>query len=340
MKKLLALLISVCMLLSLPVCAAAEEQTELFGATESSTNFGIEESVDEYGRVTRIYRAGATSNRTAVRAAGEDYSEVKAILEELGMNPEFIEALTEEELQFYATCVEISCGTAYFCTDEAGNVCCVDEETALIAAEEINTSGQDNARAARASYVEVEAFAAHQGSGRYMLSVTADWLTTPSQRYGEAIGVCASSMAIETSGMSGFYSYDFVQTINNVTTTKNDQRVSLSSSAEFASVEGWAGGGAAFTFPKNVSVTGGTLTYSDFRAYFSCFGNVTNPTLATNFNVMGSYSHATVTVSGDVAVVCSLTNSEPYFCVGIEGSLTLVKSQDKYKDAIYVSYTP
>lgn len=340
MKKLLAVLISACMLLSCPVCAGAVAQAELPEATEASTDFCIVESIDTDGRTVRTYSADEQHDGTTALTAENDYADVRALLLELGMNQEFVDSQTDEELRFYSTCVEISCSTEYYRTDEDGNTAYVDKNTALAAVEEVSALGRNASRATTASYVEVDTFAAHQGSGRYMLTVTADWLTTPFLRAGEAIGVCASSMAIETSGMSGYYSYDVVQTVNGVVTTSNDVRASLSSSAEFASVEGWAGGGAAFTFPEDIGVTGGSLTYSDFRAYFSCFGNVTNPTLATNFNVIGSYSHATFVFVGDVALVFSLTNSEPYFCVGIEGSLSLVSSQDKYKSAIYVSYVP
>ena len=64
----------------------------------------------------------------------------------------------------------------------------------------------------------------------------------------------------------------------------------------------WYGSAGLFDLPDDVSVIGGGITYTDLRAYYEYEAHLRHPTLATNFNSVGTYAHMQGELAWDLSL--------------------------------------
>ncbi len=75
--------------------------------------------------------------------------------------------------------------------------------------------------------------------------------------------------------------------------------------------------------------------HTNLKAYYEYKGNVTHPTLASNFNSTGTYVHATLTISGSPSVSIDTSGT-----VSASIGISVVGGEDIRNAELEVKYTP
>lgn len=349
MKKVFTWVLILSMVLSLPATAFAAEPQMVHISVNSEAGFQITESVDTYNRVIRTYQSNTGIDQT--RSGGDsivnvcdDYAETKTLLLALGMEQDFVDALSDDKLEKYAASKQMTAVTAYTKTDENGNVTFISESEAVREAAIINAAEKDNGEAVllapklqseiggsylsfaergiskiknsisvpaggtvqtrknngnkvfQDSYMRIFFLVSYMGDGYYFYSTTATWLTMPFFRGKDSIGSCAQDCVINNGTRSGWYSYD--ETYVNFNQVSNTTRKETLNSSNYKNaVNGsWDGSAAIVNLPTDSSSNYTSVTYNNFKAYYSYEASVKYPKEASRFNATAAYDHATVRI--------------------------------------------
>lgn len=315
MKKILCLLMTFAMLLSLSVAAFAADTsvTEVQRMIEQDGySFTITEKTNTNYAVSRKFVKDTASARTAV-----DLEETKALLVSLGMKESAVNKLTTETLQDLANSSNIVVTTSYTkFNEENGTSTAIPKATALAeastlqsaqeaafmqTAQNISTFGikdneSDRPGEFRDSYMEVIHTAAYQGGGSYLFMVDAKWLTMPTFRGYDSIGSCAMNGTVSPNTQSGYYSYD-------TTTIDGFGRITHSSTGDITITNkqnetngNWYGSAGIIDLPNNISTENTSTMHSNLEAHYQYEGHVNYPELVSWFNTVGTYSHATISL--------------------------------------------
>lgn len=357
MKKVFTWVLILSMVLSLPATAFAAEPKTTHIAVNSEARFQITESVDAYNRVIRTYQSNTGIDQTrsggdSIVNACDDYVEIKALLLALGMERDFVDALSNDKLEKYAASKQMTAVTAYTKTDENGDVTFVSETEAVREAAIINAETKYNGEAVllapelqseiggshlsftergiskiknsisilaggtvqtrknngnkvfQDSYMRIFFLVSYMGDGYYFYSTTATWLTMPFFRWKDSIGSCAQDCVVNNGTRSGWYSYDETYVSFNQV-TKTNRREPLKSSDFYNAVNGsWDGSAAIIDLPNDNSSEYTSITYSNFKAYYSYEASVKQKELVSRFNAIATYDHATVriTISPSISI--------------------------------------
>lgn len=323
MKKLIAVMMVLVMILTLPAFSFAAEATSAPDAeirTNSEYAFTYTEYTDTDNNIIRTYRkqeqaavstyARGASYNMASAVSTEDRT--KAVLTSLGMSPAFVNELSGEDLEEYANSPQITSVVSYTKTDVEGNVVNVPEEKALaVTSMDPNPSYEDfdgmggnptYLETSNDTYMKILFVVTELGGGRYKYSVDAEWLAMPFWRFKDCIGIAVQNSSVSYGTYSGWYQY--TTAVNHLTGTYSYTTKENFTDDDFAQPGNnvWDGGAATFWLPADQHETNSSVIHSSFKVHFECEATVANPELVTVFNATATYDHSLVMPDIDVGV--------------------------------------
>lgn len=202
--------------------------------------FYCKEYTDSANRIIRTYTIADNiniQNGETILCTGQsspDRLRTKAVLSSLGMDNDFIDELSEEQLDEYAVSESIYVVTEYICTDSEGIKTTVSEEEALNASASVSPTAAPPADdffdggggngypvyydIMTDEYMKLTYVVSYRGNAKYNFSVNAVWLTMPKYRLTDSLGCCAQGISIISETKSGWISYDEKRCINTTNT--------------------------------------------------------------------------------------------------------------------------
>lgn len=315
--------------LMMPVAAFAAND----GSQENETGeYGIIRTVDKDNRTVSVYQAKETMRSSqkvsAFATVGDTYAETKDILRQLGMEEDFIQNLSVEDLALYAKSTKIVGTVSYVKIDKDENASYLPEKEALRQAQSLNSKAPMNMMMSRSiqqdkyedSYMRVFYLTSYYGNGSYLFSTDARWLTMPFFRGKDTIGSCAQNCTVTPNTGSGYYEYD-VDTIVLGKITSDSKHYSMSSSNFKTATNGsFYGSAAVIDLPNDVSSNYSSILYSNYKAHYQYKGHVNSPNEEAWFNTTGTYDHSQVSISFSPSVSIDLDGVSPSIGLSIVGS--------------------
>lgn len=298
-KKAICIMLSLLFIvaLTIPSFAAKPKSTEC--------NFSITETVSANGQVVRTYRkanqslvsnTGSLCNETEVAP----HSEVVDLLLALGVNGSVISNMSENELDQYSSASMITTTVSYIKTTSNGVSSYVSENTARSAAADINrllntTSGAVAENTLIDSYMELTYVIALVGSDRFSHSVSATWLTMPTFRFKDSLGICTQAHTVIPASCQGTISYDYSMIVNGTVSSPTHHSYALTN-FQTPSEEGieWGAAAVIFDVPANAGSPGGTSMYTGLTVTFYVESHPTYPSLECYFLSTATYAHSII----------------------------------------------
>lgn len=292
------------------------------------------EKEDSYGRIIRIYQ-----NNDAHMSKDNLY----LVLEELGLEEDNLENISEEIFDIFEASSLIVSTTVYTKYDENNNLTYLDEETALKEVSELkelqkNNIAQGIATAAtyKDSYMKVVYTAAYSGNGAYLFTTDASWLTMPFFRGYDSIGSCAMNATVTNSTRSGYYSFDRTLIVSGKQTTTTVTNNFSSSDFKNAVNGNWYGSAALINLPGDSYENTISTLYDNFKAHYQYQGHVNSPKVESYFNTIGTYSHATLAISVTPSVGINISTGDVSASIG----LSVAGSVDTRSAELEIHYKP
>ena len=308
---------------SLSMAASANHSEETSGTVpedgislKESTGFDIIETVDENNQIIRTFTREECAEEenqgiTAGSAPIEDdqYAETKELLLALGMEQDFIDNLSEDALETYATCESLVGSISYSKTDADGNQIYLEEAVAIEEAEAVSEPGkteEGSRRSKRAaatkrwqqtetdSYMRLFYLVTYLGNGKYKFSTDARWLTMPGIRGIDSIGSSAMTCTVENPTRSGYVQYNNYSRIDGKSNTKRRKVVFGKKNFRNAVNGNWYGSGATFQLPLDSVAPEVEIRNTNLKAHYEYVGKISTPDQTVNFNTLGSYDHLTI----------------------------------------------
>lgn len=319
-KKLVSVALAAVMAIGMSTTTfAAAPQPDKTEKTISANgyDFVVTEKIYPDYSVSRTY----TRNPMTRATASED--ETVAMLIALGMSEDDVNAIPANTLLDFANGKEITITTSYTKHNENSNTTVgLQEDVALSSAEilsqqqekyilenpqEITPYGEkpNNSKVPGVfedSYMKMTHAAINQGNGAYKFTVNATWLTMPFFRGYDSIGSCAMNGTVTPNTSYGKYWYN-TKTFNmgNVSTVPSGD---ITITDKTNAVNGnWYGSAGVFNLPNDPGGSGGlSVMHTDLKAYYEYKGHVSQPNIESYFNTVGTYVHATITITGSPSV--------------------------------------
>ena len=323
--------------------------------------FTLHELVGSDYSVTREYHKAENGDGAL------SVEKTRALLYALGMNDTEVNAHSDEELSDIANIETIGITVTYSKENEVtGETVYLPEDIALSGAElnleqrELHASSKDQLiQDAYQDYIDIEngiidpvtyevnssnpyvdtymritvsSSLVSGTSATYKLSTYATWLTMPSFRWKDAVGVSANYCTLVAGSESGYYSYKQALTIEGNTTTSTI-RTNITGSNLKNPVNGnWYGTAGIFNLPNDGydSSTDSGVECTNLFAYITCKMLVAQ-TSTTSFNVVGSYAHSKLSVAFSVGATFAEGSG------GVSLTATGVITQDK-REAVKTVY--
>lgn len=290
---------------------------------------------DEYGfeyieylkdnKTIRVYTK-EENNKTVLKLSNfkSNNRMIKEVLKDLGMGENFIDKTNEEKLSDYALADSIVGISSYIKINEDGLKTVVSEEEAIENSKKINNSRaviitpvpgfpeepEEERYVERYDdeYMHMYLLIVHLEGERYSFSLDIDWLTSPFFRFEDSIGICAEEITVINSTKSGYFSYGCmtINTITGATTNTFSDSIDL----EFQSVTNsrWAGAAGSFNLPLDIAYDNYSVQYFNMIAHCEFEANIAHPTLATYFNVIGTYDHTVLSLPFDATISFGYNN--------------------------------
>lgn len=308
MKKLISAMLTLCILTTMSFPAfAADNSTFKF---KEVGDFDILESQDAENRVTRVYERN--NNSTRINPIQEPknicHDETKKLLFTLGMEKAFIDKLSDEDLEIYATSPQIIGTVSYAKLDAQNNITYLSEDMAIQESAELNQKLENlylnnsqiqpfSQNTYEDSYMRIFYMVTYLGNGNYKFSTDARWLTMPFFRGKDSVGACAQTSTVTNSTRSGWYEYDITH-INNGKATYDSYYGTIKSGAFKNAINGnWYGSAGIIDLPNDTHGQNSSTLYNNFKAHYEYHGHLNNFSLPAWFSTTGSYSHATIAIS-------------------------------------------
>lgn len=143
--------------------------------------------------------------------------------------------------------------------------------------------------------------AASGSLGRYYFSASAQWHTMPFWRFEDSVGSCAQNIAIDPGTQGGYYSYHYSMGSSAATSSGNAQY----NITEYQNVinGNWYGSAGLFSIPVDYSGGGTTYICTNLFATYHFYAYVSQPTLPSYFNSVGSYDHRELSIGwNDISI--------------------------------------
>lgn len=263
----------------------------------------IREMTNEDGSITKVYKKAVIHGLTEKQNGTlqmEDHSEIKKILSELGMEDDFINKLTEEDLAFYENSSSIVGKTSYIKIDAEGNSHVISEYDALNAVEELesrdidqSTYGSHEQDIYQDEYMRVFHMVSQwRDTPEFRFVTDARWLRMPAFRRTDSIGSCAQEISIIPHSEEGWY--DFERRTNHTHGWEREDSIYFRPRDILRDSHGTFDGAAAkMDLPNDYFGNYSFEEYRDFKAHFQFDAEVRHTDLTTKFNSIGSYDHLT-----------------------------------------------
>lgn len=314
-KSITALLFVVILSINVNITAYAVNDKDLITHKTIETNgyvFDIAEKTDKNFNITRAYTKDITNNNLT-----RNLNETKALVMSLGMSKDSVNELYTDTLYTFADSLNIWVTTTYTKYNEENNTSTqVSEAVAKAEANKFqteyelgliemgkNTSAfstnvKNAAKSAlyKDSYMKVTHTVAYKGSGSYLFSVDAEWLTMPIFRGNDSIGACAMNCTVTPNTSKGYFSYKttVVDKYGHVLTNSYKSNITNKQNA----INGnWYGSAGIFNLPNNGSNSQTSVSHSELKAHYEYKGHISHPKQASWFNTVGTYKHSTITLS-------------------------------------------
>ena len=342
-KNVLACLMVIAMAISLCASAYAVEENSVM----SEQN--ILETVDSNHRIIRTFEREPSS--PSINSIGNTMT-TNDILLALGMEQDFIDKLSDEDLEIYATSPKMVATISYAKIDAENNVTYVTESEAIQEAEamreaqkdkieelkigvlpgqEMKTNAQDTYED---SYMRVFYLVTDMGNGLYFFSTDARWLTMPFFRSKDSLGACAQNCTVDYATRSGWYEYDITE-VNAGSVTYDYYWDSIDEDDFKNAINGsWYGSAGILNLPNDGYSETYSIMFDDFKAHYEYKGYVNYTELESYFNTSGTYDHATVAIS-----------FSPSVSIGIDGpsasiGLNIFGATDTRTVDLLIHYVP
>lgn len=322
MKKLLSILLAAAMLLTITVTGSASEADtdSVKWEYNSEYDFAVSERSDGF-QIVRTYeneKSASAASACALQADSPNNEEntnekVKAILRSIGMEPAFIDELTQGDLQDYANSERIVGVITYSKADANGNVVTVPADEGMEAMgytkpshDNFEGGGIAYSETFEDSYMRLILVVSVEGNGLYKFSVDATWLTTPIWRVKDSLGACAQNIAIINDTRSGWYTYDYTQftPLNYYNRSGKDMPIYIDTVAN----GNWDGSAAVFDLKNDVpdlNQSGNSITYFNHKMHYQFKAYVAYPESETYFNATATYYHTKINFFSDFSLQIS-----------------------------------
>ncbi len=226
-----------------------------------------------------------------------DLNKTKALLVSLGMDEDSVNELYTDTLYTFADSLNIWVTTTYTKYDEENNTSTpVSESVAKAEASKFQSEYESSLRemsqnisnfstnikkAAKSavykdSYMKVTHAVAYKGSGSYLFSVNAEWLTMPIFRGYDSIGSCAMNCTVTPNTAKGYYSYKTTVVDKFGHNTINSNKITITNKQN--AVKGnWYGSAGIFNLPNNGSSSQSSVTHTGLKAHYEYKGHISQP---------------------------------------------------------------
>lgn len=291
-NRLFAILPLVCLLISCCMFPAPAEQPDPFTVVTNDI-YGYQYTVhtDAIGQTVRRYTKAEqpqAMSQSSVQAISEqdEIDKMRSVLTDIGMDPQNLENLSDEDLLRYAQAEQIVNTTTYTRTTEEGETFVVDESTAVensrlkqpILPEDESGAIFGSTEHFLDEYMKMDFVIVQYAGGVYSFTVSAYWLTIPKWKMDDTLGGCASNLLVVNNTRKGWYSYR--ETSDSSMTTVNF----TDSNFENTTNGIWNGTVAKFNLPNKLDYFYVTLSYEMVVSY---------PNQTLNFSTTASYDHTT-----------------------------------------------
>ncbi len=333
MKKITSVLLVLMLLPCLFIQAFAEAPASqsLIQTGENGTTYAL--TVLENGGVMKSYQ---NAEQTTLSAT--------AILADVGMDEEQIERLSTETVQNCENAESIVSVTTYSKTSADGTTTYLSREETLseiassraVVLPPIGDMGGDAGGGKveatyNDAYMKITLTIIIMGNGKYHMLADAVWLTMPSDRNYDSIGIAAQDCTLINNTRQGNFSYDCIEHKDGETTTSSKTEYFTDDNFRNAYYNSWAGSGAVFSLPCDESswnwthVDYDTKTYTNLKAYFEMQVVLSTPGQEHYFNANATYDHVRYTLDLDLP---SISLSIPVPSLGIGISIAKEKEKD------------
>ncbi len=315
MKKIISLATAFIIVFSVCLSSSAGSYDNPPETVKINNQYGFRytEYTDAEHRTVRTYSATDNTNvqnGTALCSlqSDSDYLRTKSILSSLGMGDDFIAELSDEQLNEYASSESIYASTEYIRTDMNGNQTTVSEEEALNASASVNPTAApptddfvDDGGGdypvyydiMTDEYMKLVLVISYKGNAEYNFSVDATWLTAPTWRLQDCLGITMTKMALSVGTCSGWYSYT-QHTVNGYTGTSTETPVKNNfptSGFNLVTNGSWNGIAVTFKLPNQSSSIDYMYYQTNMKYHMEFTGAIDSPDSRQNFMVSASYDH-------------------------------------------------
>lgn len=316
MKKLLSIVLSLAMVFSFSATTFATKSNHTENEKTVSANgydFTITEKTSPDYSVSRTYTKGGT-----MAYSKQNDEETKAMLLALGMDEDEVNAIPTDTLQDFANGIEITVVIAYtkhnktsetttgipesIALDEAATLNQQQENYIIQHQKEISTydekpNDSTTPGVFEDSYMRMSHSAIYQGNGYYKFTTSSRWLTMPFFRGYDSIGSCAMNGTVTPNTSSGKYWYTTkTYYMGNVSSIPSGN-ITITNRSNVADGN-WYGSAGIFNLPNDPGgSSGANVMHTNLNAYYEYKGHVSQPTIESYFNTVGTYSHATIGIS-------------------------------------------
>ena len=356
MKKIIALAMSAFLAAQsvLPVYAVTQSQDEQYVL---SNGILIQETVNENHQIILTYTPQTTGSTYSTRST-ESAPTAEDILEAMGLEQSFIDNMRPETLDVIQKSNYVTSTVSYIKKDADGESTYLSEEQALAEVDMINNMDQSSSRIydpdddrydnVEDEYVEYEYMRiwhmvvrdVESTDGTHIFCTAGRWLKEPIIQSWDSVGSVADEIAYVSNSGYGYYTADEVHTMGSAVSRFDDYFTEVgSANFRFLTSGAWKGSGMVFKYPTDWGTATYGSKYSDVKAYYEFAGKITHPTLMTNFNSIGTYSHATVVISVKPSIVIGYSSLDGAY---VDASIQL---ESKYAHEDYgiifdITYIP
>lgn len=336
MKKVISSIIALCLIMSSSVFTFASEIEESYKIVKSNNNVQIKEKIIN-NKITRVLTRNINEN--ILNSEDNSFAETKKLLLELGMERDFIDNLSQKDLEEYSKSTQMIGSVSYSKVNQNGDVEYISEAQALSESSAINQQLENQIQPLAQdtyedSYMRVFYLVTYLGNGKYKFSTDARWLTMPLIRSTDSLGSCAQNTTVTNSTRSGWYEYDIEQYINGKTTTTHSRKTASSSSFKNAVNGNWYGSVVLLNLPNNQSDAYTSTIYENYKAHYEYTGSVNYPSLESRFNTSGTYDHATIGFSITPSISIGISGTDASIGLDITGK------HDSRSVELEIIYTP
>lgn len=323
--------------------------------------FPITEIVSTDNRIIRTYTNSQMGNLNRNNKSQEEGNDnIKDLLMVLGMEQDFIDSLTDEDLEDYANCQSLVGNISYQKTTPEGEVSYVSQQEAEQESQRIRSerekiirdlesgsiqSRQDTLNGTRSNdltwqwepddgYIRMFYMLTRYADNSFRFSSDVRWLNMPTNRRTDTLGSVAQNSTVSSLG-SGWYEYDYTQIGYDGKKSEHYSKFNIpSSSISSDFTNGWSGCAASFKLPKDVFSQNVSQWYYDFKVHYEYRGHLQDPNKEQYFNTICTYTHSKIGIDISPSIGISTDGT---VCITL---IDILKNTYRYNYIVEIHYYP